>query len=157
MPSPNLLRNILWCYWISYTRLSRSLATYSTVFYYQVTSNIGVLQPPPEGGFGLFPVRSSLTKGISYDFFSSGYLDISVPQLTSLLKRVGDLPLDRPGYPIRTPPDHSCFSAPRRLSRSTRPSSAKQAKASTICINSHFSFFFGLQLKLKMQSHVYIN
>ena len=37
---------------------------------------------PRKAGFGLFPVRSSLTKGISFDFFSSGYLDISVPQLT---------------------------------------------------------------------------
>ena len=47
-------------------------------------SNIEVLQPPYKYGFGLFPFRSSLTQGISYDFFSSGYLDISVPLVSPL-------------------------------------------------------------------------
>ena len=42
---------------------------------------------PDKIWFGLFPVRSSLTKGISFDLFSSGYLDISVPQLTFLCTR----------------------------------------------------------------------
>lgn len=50
-------------------------------------SNIEVLQPRPEGRFRLFPFRSSLTQGISYDFYSSGYLDISVPLVTFLSKR----------------------------------------------------------------------
>lgn len=36
------------------------------------------LQPRPKGRFGLFPFRSSLTQGISFDFFSCAYLDISV-------------------------------------------------------------------------------
>lgn len=49
------------------------------------------------------------------------------------------------GFPIRTPPDQSCYSAPRRLSRSMRPSSAKQAKASTMCVSLHTK----LLLKLK--------
>ena len=47
-------------------------------------SNIEVLQPQNKFWFGLFPVRSSLTKGISYDFFSSAYLDISVRRVTHL-------------------------------------------------------------------------
>ena len=33
--------------------------------------------------FGLFPFRSSLTQGISFDFFSSLYLDISVQVVIS--------------------------------------------------------------------------
>jgi len=44
-------------------------------------SNVEVLQPQNKFWFRLFPVRSSLTKGISFDFFSSGYLDISVPRV----------------------------------------------------------------------------
>ena len=38
--------------------------------------------PLPKARFGLFPVRSSLTKGISFDFYSSEYLDISVPRVS---------------------------------------------------------------------------
>jgi hypothetical protein len=119
LPSPSLLRNTLECFLISNTRLSRSLATYSTVFFYQKTSHIEVLQPHNKLWFGLFPVRSSLTKGISFDFFSTGYLDISVPQVISL-----SLKARSPPYfygrdcSIRTPPDHSFVTAPRRLSRS---------------------------------------
>ncbi len=41
-------------------------------------SHDGAPTTPTEVWFRLFPVRSSLTKGISYDFFSSAYLDISV-------------------------------------------------------------------------------
>lgn len=40
-----------------------------------------LLQPRPEGRFSLFPFRSSLTKGISCDFFSCAYLDISVQRV----------------------------------------------------------------------------
>ena len=32
-----------------------------------------------DSGSGLLPVRSPLLGGISVDFFSSGYLDVSVP------------------------------------------------------------------------------
>ena len=60
------------------------MVSYSTLFYYLEILYIEVLQPPDVSGFGLIPVRSSLTKGITYVFFSSGYLDISVPQLTIL-------------------------------------------------------------------------
>ena len=81
LPSPNLLRNTLEFVLISRTRLSRSLVTDSTIFCYQNKSQIKVLQPPAYAGFELFPLRSSLTKGITYVFFSSGYLDISVPQV----------------------------------------------------------------------------
>jgi hypothetical protein len=84
LPSPNLLRNTLRFHWILYTGLSPPMVTYSTVFYYPLKSDIEVLQPQNKFWFGLFPVRSSLTKGISYDFFSSAYLDISVQQVTPL-------------------------------------------------------------------------
>ena len=60
------------------------MVSHSKLFYYLENLHVEVLQPPNKFGFGLIPVRSSLTKGITYVFFSSGYLDISVPQLTIL-------------------------------------------------------------------------
>jgi hypothetical protein len=75
---------------------------------------------PDRSRFGLFPVRSSLTKGISCDLFSSRYLDISVPQVFLLRsKSVDSILFGMEGYPIRTPPDRSFLTAPRRLSRSS--------------------------------------
>jgi hypothetical protein len=55
------------------------------------------------------------TKGISVDFFSSGYLDISVPRvrLSNLFYSVGDT-AEAVGFPIRTPPDiTSAHDSPR--------------------------------------------
>jgi len=44
----------------------------------------GPTTPGINSGFGLVPFRSSLTQGISYVFFSSAYLDISVRRVTHL-------------------------------------------------------------------------
>ena len=120
LPSPNLLRNPLCLSRISYTRLSRSVVSHSSEFYYLQKYNVEVLQPRNKFRFGLFPVRSSLTKGISCDLFSSGYLDISVPQVVFLRSKNGDTILfGMVSYLIRTPPDHSFLTASRRLSRSS--------------------------------------
>ncbi len=120
LPSPNLLRNPLWSSQISRTRLSRSVVSYSTEFCYLQRSNVEVLQPRNKFRFGLFPVRSSLTKGISCDLFSSGYLDISVPRVIShSSKRRGTILFGMVSYLIRTPSDRSFLAAPRRLSRSS--------------------------------------
>ncbi len=58
------------------------MITYSTVFYYLANIVYLVLQHHNKLWFGLFPVRSPLTKGISFDFFSFGYLDVSVHRVT---------------------------------------------------------------------------
>ena len=79
----------------------------------EISSNIEVLQPHNKLWFGLFPVRSSLTKGISYDFFSSGYLDISVPLLTHPAKSGVPPSFNGRDYSIQTLPDHSFMTAPR--------------------------------------------
>ncbi len=143
LPSLSLLRNTLECVWFLCTRLSRSLAAYSTAFYYPNTSHIEVLQPRYKYRFVLIPVRSSLTKGISYDLFSSRYLDISVPQVSRhLINQMTPYCFQYRDCSIQTPPDQSFYSAPRRLSRSVRLSSAKQAKASPICISLHTKLIF---------------
>ena len=54
---------------LSYTGLSPTMAALSRAFYY--------LQNSLRAG----PRSLAATKGISVDFFSSGYLDVSVPQV----------------------------------------------------------------------------
>jgi hypothetical protein len=60
------------------------------------------------------PLSLAATQGISVDFSSSGYLDVSVPRVGSALAVTGSL---QPGFPIRTPPDQSPLAAPRRFSQ----------------------------------------
>lgn len=48
--------------------------------------------------FRLFPFRSSLTQGISFDFFSSGYLDISVHRVAFPRKCGGSARLRAQGF-----------------------------------------------------------
>lgn len=83
------------------------MVTYSTVFCYLFQSVYLTLQPLSTcvGGLDMSPFRSSLTKGLSFDFFSSPYLDISVQEVPApsydgaLSIYIGA------GFPIRTPTD----------------------------------------------------
>ena len=61
-----------------------------------------------------FPFSLAATLGISFDFFSSRYLDVSVPWVGSLERVTGLLP---PGFPIRTPPDLCLLATPRGFSQ----------------------------------------
>lgn len=56
---------------------------------------------PNEQARRVWPLPRSLTatRRISIDFFSTRYLDVSVPRVGSLS---GDWPRDQPGFPIRT-------------------------------------------------------
>ena len=70
----------------------------------------------------VWPLPSSLatTKGIEFSFFSSGYLDVSLPRGPSnqtMYSSDGDWALPQPGSPIRKSPDQSLFAAPRSLSQ----------------------------------------
>ncbi len=60
------------------------------------------------------PFSLAATLGISIDFFSSRYLDVSVPWVGSLERVTGLLP---PGCPIRKSPDRSLLAAPRGFSQ----------------------------------------
>ena len=60
----DFIRNVISC-----TGLSPSTAALSRAFYY----NINDLRPDPRS--------LAATNGISVDFFSSGYLDVSVPRV----------------------------------------------------------------------------
>ena len=82
-----------------------------------MTSSTPVVRRQP-----VWPLPSSLatTKGIEFSFFSSGYLDVSLPRVPSyetMYSSHGDWALPQPGSPIRKSPDQSLFAAPRSLSQ----------------------------------------
>ena len=57
---------------------------------------------------------------IEFSFFSSGYLDVSLPRVPSsrtMDSFVGDRALPRPGSPIRIPADQCLLAAPRSFSQ----------------------------------------
>ena len=105
----------------SLTGLSPSLVNLSRFF----RSSIVVLCRPATPSVrrpSVWPLPSSLatTKGIEFSFFSSGYLDVSLPRVPSdepMDSVHGDWALPQPGSPIRIPPDQSPFAAPRSFSQ----------------------------------------
>ena len=98
----------------SLTDLSRSFG--SPIVIYRRSSTPSVRRP------SVWPLPSSLatTKGIEFSFFSSGYLDVSLPRVPSdepMDSVHGDWALPQPGSPIRRSPDQSPFAAPRSFSQ----------------------------------------
>ena len=64
------------------------------------------------------PVSLATTNGISIDFFSSGYLDVSVLQVVSLNLCIWfKVPHKVVGFPIRKFSDQNLHTAPRNLSQ----------------------------------------
>ena len=75
-------------------------------------------------GFGLSPVSLAATPGVSVDFLSSGYLDVSVPPVASwppIYSAAGSRALPLLGSPIRESPDRRPFAPPRGLSQLAAP------------------------------------
>ena len=88
----------------------------STIVGYRRPATPGVRRPL------VWPLPFSLatTKGIEFSFFSSGYLDVSLPRVPSdepMDSVHGDWALPQPGSPIRRSPDQSPFAAPRSFSQ----------------------------------------
>ena len=105
----------------SLTGLSPSLAALSIALqlsYFQILTS----STPDDRSLPVWPLTVSLatTKGIEFSFFSSGYLDVSLPRVPSYepMDSVhGDWALPQPGSPIRRSPDQSPFAAPRSFSQ----------------------------------------
>ena len=103
------------------TRLSLSLVRLSNrfgsaIFRCRKPSTPVVRRPP------VWPLSSSLatTKEIEFSFFSSGYLDVSLPRVPSyetMDSSHGDRALPRPGSPIRKFQDQCLLAAPLNLSQ----------------------------------------
>ena len=91
---------------ITHTGLSPSLVSFSKLFkffYQNCWPN---------------PVSLATTNGISIDFFSSGYLDVSVLQVISLNLCIRfKVPQKVVGYPIRKFSDQNLHPDPRNLSQ----------------------------------------
>ena len=65
------------------------------------------------------PRSLATTSGVSVDFLSSGYLDVSIPQVCFFTLCIqAKITLKVLGCPIQTFPDQSLFSAPRNFSQS---------------------------------------
>ena len=105
----------------SLTGLSPSLAALSIALqlsYFQILTS----STPDDRSLPVWPLTVSLatTKVIEFSFFSSGYLDVSLPRVPSdepMDSVHGDWALPQPGSPIRKSPDQSLFAAPRSFSQ----------------------------------------
>ena len=106
---------------LSLTRLSLSSVPLSRSFRSAI---VGYRLPatPCVRKLTVWPLTSSLatTKVIEFSFFSSGYLDVSLPRVPSYepMDSVhGDRALPRPGSPIRKFEDQSLLATPLDLSQ----------------------------------------
>jgi hypothetical protein len=82
--------------------------------------------PNAEALVWALPSSLAATEGISFDFFSSAYLDVSVRQVSLPYPMYSDKDSGRLfplGFPIRSPPGQSFIPAHRRFSQVSRPSS----------------------------------
>ena len=92
---------------------------------------VGPTTPPQKPGVvWALPISLAATHGVSFDFLSYGYLDVSVPRVGSLSSDV----FAHAGFP------HSDISGSKRacplpeaFRRLLRPSSPPTAKASSVC------------------------
>ncbi len=93
---------------ITHTGLSPSVVSFSKLFkFFQQI-------------YWPIPVSLATTNGISIDFFSSGYLDVSVLRVVSLnLCIQSKVPHKVVGFPIRKFTDQNLHTAPRNLSQYT--------------------------------------
>ena len=81
-----------------------------------------VAGPQPRPSVDVWPLTSSLatTKVIEFSFFSSGYLDVSLPRVPSgetMDSSHGDCALPQPGSPIRISWDQSLLATPPGFSQ----------------------------------------
>ena len=103
------------------TGLSPSLASLSRNFRSAIFSYRSPATPCVRR-LTVWPLSSSLatTKEIEFSFFSSGYLDVSLPRVPSyetIDSSHGDRALPRPGSPIRIPMDQCLLAAPHGFSQ----------------------------------------
>ena len=108
---------------VSDTRLSRATARLSMRFsYLSVFTNSCRSPTTPLKAVWAFPRSLAATWGISFDFFSSGYLDVSVPRVPSPFGvTVHD---HRRVAPFGDPWIYACLRLPMAFRSLLRPSSA---------------------------------
>ena len=124
----------------SLTRLSLSLVPLSRSFRSAI---VRCRRPatPRVRRLAVWPLSFSLatTKEIEFSFFSSGYLDVSLPRVPSyetMDSSHGDRALPRPGSPIRKFRDQCSFATPPDLSQLIASFVGNQ------CLGIHPALFF---------------
>ena len=124
----------------SLTGLSPSLAALSIALqlsYFQILTS----STPDDRSLPVWPLTVSLatTKVIEFSFFSSGYLDVSLPRVPSdepMDSVHGDWALPQPGSPIRRSVDHGLLAAPHSFSQLIASFFGNQ------CLGIHPALFF---------------
>ena len=98
------------------------------------------LQPPPNRRVWAVPFSLTATHGISYDFFSPGYWDVSLPRISFPIC-VGISPITRTEVTLFGFDWIIIYwQLPSLFRRLSRPSSALATKASTICFIQIFQY-----------------
>jgi hypothetical protein len=104
---------------VSPTGLSPAMGRLSRLFGYRRFCNPSVLpQPRDESRFGLCPLSLAATYGINVFFFSSRYLDVSVPWVrstTAIHSPPGDPDFSEPRCRIQRSPDQCSFTSSPEL------------------------------------------
>ena len=104
---------------LSPTGLSPSVVGLSRPFDWEWVCNPSKRpQPRDESRFGLCPLSLAATYGINVFFFSSRYLDVSVPWVRSyrpIHSAGSDWELPQPGFPIQKSPDQHLFASSPEL------------------------------------------
>ena len=124
----------------SITRLLRSLAGLSNPVLLTITS--AYASPQPQKACSLVwapPFSLAATQEIDFSFFSSGYLDVSVPRVPSacaMYLRIGDWSSTSRVSPFGYQGIYACLRLPLAFRSLPRPSSALGALASTLCSSS---------------------
>ena len=121
----------------SLTRLLRPLAALSNAI--QLRLKILYADPQPQKACSLvwaLPTSLAATTGIEFSFFSSGYLDVSVPRVPSACTMdscMGDRSSTCRVSPFGYQGIYACLRLPLAFRSLPRPSSALGALASTLC------------------------
>jgi hypothetical protein len=111
-----------------------------------------ILLSCPSLPYRALPVSLATTSRISVDFFSSGYLDVSVPQVRSVILCIQLTVLDySSGFPHSDTSGLSLIcQLPEAFRRLSRLSSPLTAKASTLCT----SFLDHITLSMTLQPYI---
>lgn len=109
------------CVLLSHTGLSPCVAQLSRSILLECTDLlVGPTTPMSKTLVWAFPVSLAATQGISLDFFSSAYLDVSVRRVLlpyPMYSGKDNRQLSLLGFPIRRPPGQSFLTAHRSLSQ----------------------------------------
>jgi hypothetical protein len=105
-------------YILSLTGLSPSMVLLSKCFCFHITVHVRSYNPSAHNTkVWASPLSLATTYGITIVFFSSGYLDVSVPRVSSPL--AGFQVFNLEGSPIRTSTDQRSFATPHSFSQLT--------------------------------------